>query len=89
MNAALFSEAGQFRNSSAVFDKSQLLEVAKCPTTNYFTANGKKFPFFFRQRVKLLVRFTLRLRVSSNADSENVSEASARWLPLYRIRISS
>ena len=49
----------------------------------------KKFPFFFRQRVKLLVRFILRLRVSSNADSENVSEALARWLPLYRIRISS
>ena len=83
MNAALFSEPGQFRNLSVVLDKSQLLEVAKCPTTNYFTANGKKkFPiFFFRQRVKLLVRFTLRLR--------SVSEALARWLPLYRIRISS
>ena len=60
MNAALFSEAGQFRNLSVVFDKSQLLEVAKCSTTNYFTANGKKFPFFFRQRVKLLVRFTVQ-----------------------------
>ena len=47
MNAALFSEAGQFRNLSVVFDKSQLLEVAKCPTTNYFTANGKKIPIFF------------------------------------------
>ena len=47
MNAALFSEAGQFRNLSAVFDKSHLLEVAKSPTTNYFTANGIKILIFF------------------------------------------
>ena len=36
-------QARQFRNLSVVFDKYKLFEVAKCPTTNYFTANGKHF----------------------------------------------
>ena len=40
-------QARQFKNLSVVFDKYKLFEVAKCPTTNYFTANGKRFPFNF------------------------------------------